>query len=88
MLLTLLSSFLNSKFVLHCPFVLYFIFVSLVFVILALVFLFSLYIWSLGCVVGVLPTRTPGFKTYRKEWKDYVAANLHFYTTLLACFLR
>jgi len=37
---------------------------------------------------GVLPTRSNNLGAYSSEWRPYVAANLHFYTTLLACYMR
>jgi hypothetical protein len=39
-------------------------------------------------VAGVLPTRSGNLAGYTEEWRPYVAANLHFYSTLLACFLK
>lgn len=38
--------------------------------------------------IGVLPTRTSQAATVGPEWHAYIAANLHFYTTLLACFVK
>jgi len=40
------------------------------------------------CSTGVLPTRSSSLGVYSSEWKPYVAANLHFYTTLFACYMR
>jgi hypothetical protein len=37
---------------------------------------------------GVLPTRTVQAATVPAAWHAYIAANLHFYTTLLACFVK
>jgi hypothetical protein len=37
---------------------------------------------------GVLPTRTVQAATIPAAWHAYIAANLHFYTTLLACFVK
>jgi hypothetical protein len=37
---------------------------------------------------GVLPTRTVQAATIPTAWHAYIAANLHFYTTLLACFVK
>jgi hypothetical protein len=37
---------------------------------------------------GVLPTRTVQAATIPAAWHVYIAANLHFYTSLLACFVK
>jgi hypothetical protein len=43
-----------------------------------------------GCsfTAGVLPSRSGNLTGFTEEWRPYVAANLHFYSTLLACFLK
>eukprot|EP01032_Pedospumella_encystans_P010074 gene10074-11805_t len=37
---------------------------------------------------GILPTRSSNLGVYSSEWKPFIAANLHFYTTLFASYMR